>query len=142
MGIWTSLTTRTGYIVSADIVQFPADVEVTNTRVEWIPESSGGRRGVLPAQWSGTAAAELFARQGYDSTSTRSLATLLGMEKATLYYHVESKEDLLYVICKSSIEQITSDVNEAISGVDDPLEQLLVLIQAHVASLLRERRKA
>jgi TetR/AcrR family transcriptional regulator, cholesterol catabolism regulator len=84
-------------------------------------------------------AAELFARQGYDSTSTRSLATLLGMEKATLYYHVESKEDLLYVICKSSIEQITSDVNEAISGVDDPLEQLRVLIQAHVASLLRDQ---
>lgn len=84
-------------------------------------------------------AAELFARRGYDSTSTRSLATLLGMEKATLYNHVQSKEDLLYAICKSSIEQIASDVNEAITGVEDPLERLQILIQAHVASLLLDQ---
>jgi GntR family transcriptional regulator of vanillate catabolism len=84
-------------------------------------------------------AAELFARHGYESTSTRNLATLLGMEKATLYYHVESKEDLLYAICKSSVEQLSSDVAEATSGMDDPLEQLQIFIQAHVASLLRDQ---
>jgi AcrR family transcriptional regulator len=61
------------------------------------------------------------------------------MEKATLYNHVEGKEDLLYAICKSSIEQLTADVQEAIEGIDDPLEQLAVWIQAHVASLLRDQ---
>jgi len=38
-------------------------------------------------------AAELFAKCGYESTTTRDLATLLGMERATLYYHVEGKEE-------------------------------------------------
>ena len=85
------------------------------------------------------AAAELFAKHGYESTTTRNLATLLGMEKATLYYHVEGKEDLLYAICESSIEQMSRDVNEAIEGIRDPLEQLQVLIQAHVGSLLRHQ---
>ncbi|HEY4362467.1 MAG TPA: TetR family transcriptional regulator [Bryobacteraceae bacterium] len=85
------------------------------------------------------AAAELFSKYGYESTSTRDLATLLGMEKATLYYHVEGKQDLLYAICKSSIEQLSSDVTEAIDGISDPLAQLQVWIQAHVVSLLRDQ---
>jgi AcrR family transcriptional regulator len=85
------------------------------------------------------AAAELFAKYGYQSTSTRDLASLLGMEKATLYYHVEGKEDLLYAICKASIEQLTGDVHEAIEGVDDPFARLQVWIQAHTLSLLRDQ---
>lgn len=85
------------------------------------------------------AAAELFSKYGYESTSTRDLAALLGMEKATLYYHVEGKADLLYVICKSSIEQLSSDVNAAMEGVEDPLTQLQVWIRAHLVSLLRDQ---
>jgi DNA-binding GntR family transcriptional regulator/AcrR family transcriptional regulator len=84
-------------------------------------------------------AADLFSKHGYESTSTRDLATLLGMERATLYYHVEGKEDLLYAICKSSIEQLTEDVREATEGISDPLTQLQVGIQTHFVSLLRDQ---
>jgi len=84
-------------------------------------------------------AAELFSKHGYESTSTRDLATLLGMERATLYYHVKGKEDLLYAICKSSIEQLASDVSEATEAISDPLTQLQVGIQTHVVSLLRDQ---
>ena len=84
-------------------------------------------------------AAENFAKYGYQSTSTRNIADMLGMEKATLYYHVKGKEDLLYAICKASIEQLNADVDEAIEGVTDPLEQLEIWIQTHVVSLLRSQ---
>jgi len=86
-------------------------------------------------------AAELFARQGYESTSTRNLASLLGIEKATLYYHLEGKEDLLYAICKASIEQLTGDVNAAVDGIEDPLQKLEVWIQAHLINLLHNQRQ-
>ena len=82
-------------------------------------------------------AAELFARQGYESTSTRNLASLLGIEKATLYYHLEGKEDLLYAICKASIEQLIEDVNAAVEGIEDPLERLVAGLDA--AALLSAR---
>lgn len=85
------------------------------------------------------AAAELFSKYGYESTSTRDISRLLGMEKATLYYHVEGKQDLLYAICKSSVEQLAGDVACAIEGITDPLVQLQVAIQAHVISLLRDQ---
>ncbi len=84
-------------------------------------------------------AAELFSKQGYSSTTTRSISTLIGMEKATLYYHVKSKEDLLYLITKSSVEALQEDVQKAIEGITCPFDQLAMLAQAHCMSLLRDQ---
>jgi AcrR family transcriptional regulator len=41
-------------------------------------------------------AARLFAERGYHGTSINDLAEALGVQKATLYAHIESKQDLLY----------------------------------------------
>jgi AcrR family transcriptional regulator len=42
------------------------------------------------------AAARLFAEKGYHGTSIGDLAKALGVRKASLYSHIESKQDLLY----------------------------------------------
>jgi TetR/AcrR family transcriptional regulator, cholesterol catabolism regulator len=41
-------------------------------------------------------AARLFAEKGYHGTSIGDLAKSLGVQKASLYAHIESKQDLLY----------------------------------------------
>lgn len=88
------------------------------------------------------AAAALFARKGYGATSTREIAAGLGIQKASLYYHIGSKEDLLYAICQSSLEQIHNDVEAALADVrDDPLERIGTLICAHVESMLRAQER-
>lgn len=87
------------------------------------------------------AAARLFAAKGYGATSTREIAEVLGIQKASLYYHIGSKEELLYAICSSSLEQIRSDVDAALSEVRDPLERIGALICAHVESILRDQEK-
>jgi TetR/AcrR family transcriptional regulator, cholesterol catabolism regulator len=84
------------------------------------------------------AAVGLFSRKGYAATSTREVAKLLGIQKATLYYHVESKEDLLFLICQSSLTQIRNDVETAIREIQDPLERTQTLICSHIESLLRD----
>lgn len=84
------------------------------------------------------AAVGLFSRKGYTATSTREVAKLLGIQKATLYYHVESKEDLLFLICRSSLTQIRNDVETAIRDHPDPLERVQALICGHIESLLRD----
>jgi AcrR family transcriptional regulator len=60
------------------------------------------------------------------------------MQKASLYHHIGSKEDLLYLICRSSLERIRSDVEAAIQALHDPLERTHALIRTHVESLLRD----
>jgi TetR/AcrR family transcriptional regulator, cholesterol catabolism regulator len=86
-------------------------------------------------------AAALFSSKGYTATSTREIAAGLGMRKASLYYHIQTKEDLLYVIAKSSLEQIRGDVESALTNTADPLERVRVLISAHIHSLLRDQDK-
>jgi AcrR family transcriptional regulator len=87
------------------------------------------------------AAVAVFSRKGYAATSTREVAALLGMQKASLYYHIESKEDLLYFICKSSLERIRMDVEAAVREEQDPLERTRALIRAHIESMLRDEEK-
>ncbi|HLK51082.1 MAG TPA: TetR family transcriptional regulator [Bryobacteraceae bacterium] len=87
------------------------------------------------------AAASLFAARGYGATSTREIAAALGIQKASLYYHIGSKEELLFGVCKSSLEQIRADVEAAVAGVPDRLEKIRALICAHVESLLRDQEK-
>src|SRR5215212_765647 len=50
------------------------------------------------------AAARLFAERGYAGTSLGDLAKALGMQKASLYHHIASKEDLLWDVAWAGAE--------------------------------------
>jgi AcrR family transcriptional regulator len=84
-------------------------------------------------------AAELFSKKGYAATSVREIAALLRIQKASLYYHIAGKEDLLYAICAGSLRQIRRDVEAAIQPLEDPLERTRALVRAHMESMLRDQ---
>lgn len=81
-------------------------------------------------------AAALFWRNGYAATTTREIAAVLGIRKASLYHHVRRKEDLLYEICVASLRHIQQSVTTALDTVDDPLGRVRALIRAHVMAML------
>jgi AcrR family transcriptional regulator len=83
-------------------------------------------------------AATLFRTKGYAQSTTRELATMLGLKKASLYHYVTSKEDLLYAISIDSLQQIDAHVAAAIESATPP-ERLRALIRAHVTSALGNR---
>jgi len=56
------------------------------------PTSSDTRERILDV------ALDLFIEQGFDGTSLRQIAEQLGVTKAALYYHFESKEDILLAL--------------------------------------------
>ena len=104
--------------------------------------AQGRRKTAKTARKAGStlldAAAALFAKKGYDLTSTREIAAELGINKASLYYHIQNKEDLLYDICNSALRQIQEDVEAALQMVSDPLQRIEILIRTHIESMLRE----
>src|SRR3982074_1734000 len=46
------------------------------------------------------AAARLFAQKGYHGTSVGDLAEALGLQKGSLYIHIDSKAGLLWEVCR------------------------------------------
>jgi AcrR family transcriptional regulator len=54
-------------------------------------------------------ARELFFREGYAGTSMSQIAATLGGSKTTLYYHFQSKEDLLLAVVEEIVETKPDD---------------------------------
>lgn len=86
-------------------------------------------------------AAKLFRAAGYGGTTTRQLARELGVRSPSLYYHIGSKEDLLYAICVDSLRRITDAVTAAVDGQVDPLDRVRALIHTHICTALGEADK-
>ncbi len=86
-------------------------------------------------------AARLFREKGYSASTTRELAQALGIQKASLYHHISSKEDLLYSLCVESLARTREAVETAIAGIDDPLDRVRRLVLAHVGNMLGDRDK-
>jgi AcrR family transcriptional regulator len=83
-------------------------------------------------------AAELFRRKGYAASSTRELSELLGINKATLYHHIDGKEDLLVAICRDSLSRIIEVVSQ-VARTEPPETRLRAVIHSHLASALNNR---
>jgi TetR/AcrR family transcriptional regulator, cholesterol catabolism regulator len=83
-------------------------------------------------------AARLFREQGYAAATTRELSRRLGITKASLYYHVAKKEDLLHQICMVAMTRIYEAVAAAVESKKDPAERIRALITAHLESTLTD----
>lgn len=82
-------------------------------------------------------AATLFLRHGYEGTSLRQLADVVGMKAGSLYYHFASKDDLLTEILHRGIDvmQTAFDAAEASAGDEGSLERIGAHVRAHLAAL-------
>jgi AcrR family transcriptional regulator len=88
-------------------------------------------------------AAKLFAEKGYGTATTRELAARLDIQRASLYYHMAGKEELLLEICDSAMTQGLADVRKAISDMpeDDALGRLRQLIFTHLETSLNSHAR-
>ena len=80
------------------------------------------------------AAVRLFAERGFAATGIRDIARAAGLNSATLYHYVGSKEDLLTGMLRESQEDLLRAGREAFAGSADPAVQLARMVRAHVAT--------
>ena len=79
-----------------------------------------------------SSAAREFALRGYDRTSMRDLARASGVSLAGVYYYVQSKEELLFLIQSRNFEAVIAGMRDALRGVTDPVERLQRFIDNHL----------
>ncbi|HEY5663626.1 MAG TPA: TetR/AcrR family transcriptional regulator [Ilumatobacter sp.] len=82
-------------------------------------------------------AATLFLRHGYEGTSLRRLADVVGIKAGSIYYHFASKDHLLTAILRRGIDvmQVAFDQAEAAGAGRDPKTRLEIHVRAHLAAL-------
>ena len=74
------------------------------------------------------AATDLFKLNGYVGTSMRDLAEAVGMEAASLYSHVDSKDELLQSICFKMAEKFMQSIEQVMNEPNCTNTELLEMI--------------
>ena len=77
------------------------------------------------------AAARLFAEKGYHGTSVGDLADALGLQKGSLYAHIESKADLLWEVARAG----AAAFHDALDSVPDEgpvVDRIRAALRAHL----------
>jgi len=73
-------------------------------------------------------AAHLFATSGFRGASVSDLAIACETSKSLLYHYFPSKEDVLYEVMSSHIDQLCEDVDDVMQRKDEPTVLLHALI--------------
>jgi AcrR family transcriptional regulator len=93
--------------------------------------SASGRRAQILHQ-----AASLFKAKGFNATTMRQLAEHLGMEAASIYHHISSKEELLREICFSVANDFNAHLQQLEADDSCPSRKLEAIIRFHIHMLL------
>jgi len=77
-------------------------------------------------------AAKLFKEKGYSAVTMRDLATAMGIKAASLYNHINSKQDILNAIIISLAEEFTEGMKLIQSSQNTCIDKLKTIIELHV----------
>ncbi|WP_059172222.1 TetR/AcrR family transcriptional regulator [Bacillus sp. FJAT-27445] len=69
-------------------------------------------------------AVALFKQKGFHRTTTREIAKASGFSIGTLYEYIRTKEDVLYLVCDSIYDQVSSKLMKDLDGKGATLESL------------------
>src|SRR5689334_4831748 len=83
-------------------------------------------------------AAELFKDKGYAAASMRDLAQLLGIEAASLYSHIKSKEEILRNLCFDMAAEFRKSLEEVEKQNISASEKLRKGIIGHVQVMAKD----
>lgn len=73
----------------------------------------------------------LFIEHGYHKTTTRMIAKAANFSIGSLYEYVSSKEDLLYLVCKTIHEEVRDAVENAVVDTGSEKERLAQVIRQY-----------
>jgi AcrR family transcriptional regulator len=80
-------------------------------------------------------AVTVFNERGYDGTSMEDLSRRLGIAKSSIYYHVDSKEDLLALALARALDGLFGVADQARARGGPAIERLEFLVRGSVGVL-------
>jgi TetR/AcrR family transcriptional regulator, cholesterol catabolism regulator len=83
-------------------------------------------------------AAKLFKRKGFGGTSMRDLAREVGMEAASMYNHIKSKDEILDLICTRIAHTYISQLAEIEQTDASYADKVKALIRLHIRLMIED----
>ncbi|WP_226365424.1 TetR/AcrR family transcriptional regulator [Pseudonocardia sp. ICBG162] len=111
----------------------PADVRRNGPRTE---------RTAVTTESVLDAALTLFAERGYHGTAVSQVAAALGVRTPSLYNHMSSKQELLETLVGRTLDDVHSEFDEAVRGLDTPADQLRAAVRVYARRHATHRREA
>ena len=81
-------------------------------------------------------AAAMFREKGFAATSMRDLAESVGIEAASLYNHIRSKNEILEAICFSVANRFTANLEGIETSGDSSIQKVEVLLRFHIRQMV------
>ena len=83
-------------------------------------------------------AAKLFKIKGFTATTMRDIAEQVGMEAASMYNHIKSKDEILQAICFKISNEYISQLNTIENQIKSPVEKIKELIRLHIRIIITD----
>ena len=85
------------------------------------------------------AAAQIFSQKGYHATSMRDIADAVELKKASLYHHIDNKQDILLILLNRALDLVIQQVSEAIEGQAAAPEKFRLAMRTYIGTLASDR---
>lgn len=80
-------------------------------------------------------AAQIFRTKGYHGASMQDIANAVGLQKASLYHHVRSKQEILAAILDEALDLLIQDMEQVATSSDPPERKLRRAIRGYLGRL-------
>jgi AcrR family transcriptional regulator len=74
----------------------------------------------------------LIYKHGYEAMSLRHLASEVGIQAGSLYNHITTKQELLFDLIKTHMDELLQETDRALKGIERPHDQLKAFIAFHL----------
>jgi len=81
-------------------------------------------------------AAQMFREKGFAATSMRDLAETVGIEAASLYNHIRSKNEMLETVCFDVANRFTMFMDELDANNNGSIKKIETLLRFHIKQMI------
>jgi AcrR family transcriptional regulator len=81
-------------------------------------------------------AAAMFREKGFAATSMRDLAETVGIEAASLYNHIRSKNEMLEAICFDVANRFNANMDAIEAGTEKSIKKVETLLRFHIKEMV------
>ena len=82
-----------------------------------------------------SAASQVLNEKGVSGFTVKDISESMGIGRGTLYEHIRTKNDILFLIMKDALEKATQVLREEVASAQDPLSKLKHAIHAHIRTI-------